>query len=167
MTPNQIVEQVKKDFEKAYSHFQDECKKLRTGRAHPSMIESLMVSAYGVPTPLLQLATITTPEAQQLQISPFDPSNVAKIADNQSAKRDPEVGDATPPLSLPKKPGAWDFSIPRIMDRPRCVLIIAFIPPIQADQAIPFQVDCSMFAKPFVVSHMVLPISMVFVSDHQ
>lgn len=81
MTPNQIVDQIKKDFEKAYSHFQDECKKLRTGRAHPSMIESLMVSAYGVPTPLLQLATITTPEAQQLQISPFDPSNVAKIAD--------------------------------------------------------------------------------------
>ncbi|MCB9804691.1 hypothetical protein H6769_03555 [Candidatus Peribacteria bacterium] len=93
--------------------------------------------------------------------------HVAKIADNQSAKRDPEVGDATPPLSLPKKPGAWDFSIPRIMDRPRCVLIIAFIPPIQADQAIPFQVDCSMFAKPFVVSHMVLPISTVFVRDHQ
>jgi len=81
MTPQQLVDNVKKDFDKAIAHFQDECKKLRTGRAHPSMIESLMVAAYGVPTPMIQLATITTPEAQQLQISPFDPSNVSKIAD--------------------------------------------------------------------------------------
>jgi ribosome recycling factor len=81
MTPNQLVENTRKEFDKAYNHFQEECKKLRTGRAHPSMVESLMVEAYGVPTPLVQLATVTTPEPMQLQISPFDPSNVHKIAE--------------------------------------------------------------------------------------
>ena len=45
------------------------------------MVEGIMAEAYGVPTPLIQLATITTPEPMQLQISPFDPSNVTKIAD--------------------------------------------------------------------------------------
>ena len=81
MTPIQIIEAAKKEFEKAYEHFQDEAKKLRTGRAHPSMVEGVLAVAYGVPTPLIQLATITTPEPQQIQISPFDPSNVKSIAD--------------------------------------------------------------------------------------
>lgn len=81
MTPNQIVESAKKDFEKAVTHFQDECKKLRTGRAHPSMVEDVRAMAYGVPTPLIQLATITTPEAQLIQITPFDPSNLQAIAE--------------------------------------------------------------------------------------
>jgi ribosome recycling factor len=81
MTPNQLVDNAKKEFEKAFAHFQEECKKLRTGRAHPSMVEGVMAEAYGVPTPLIQLATITTPEPMQLQIAPFDPSNVSKIAD--------------------------------------------------------------------------------------
>jgi len=81
MTPNQLVENAKKDFDKAFDFFKDECKKLRTGRAHPSMVEGVMAIAYGVPTPLVQLATITTPEPMQIQISPFDPSNVSKIAE--------------------------------------------------------------------------------------
>ena len=81
MTPNQIVDAAKKEFDKAFTHFQEECKRLRTGRAHPSMVEALMVMAYGVPTPLIQLATISTPEPMQIQISPFDPSNVAKITE--------------------------------------------------------------------------------------
>jgi ribosome recycling factor len=81
MTPNQIVDSVKKELDKHFQHFQDECKKLRTGRAHPSMIEDVRAIAYGQPTPLLQLATITTPEAQLIQISPFDPSNLQAIAD--------------------------------------------------------------------------------------
>ena len=81
MTPQAVVEQVKKDSDRAFAHFQDECKKLRTGRAHPSMVEGLSVVCYGQPMPLIQLATITTPEAQTIQISPFDPSNLQAIAD--------------------------------------------------------------------------------------
>ncbi len=63
-----------------HDHFAGELTKLRTGRAHPSMVEDVMAEAYGVQTPLKQRATISTPEAQQILISPFDPSTVAGIS---------------------------------------------------------------------------------------
>ena len=72
----------------AFGHFQDELKKVRTGRAHAGMLDGVMVEAYGAKMPLNQVANITAPEAQMLLITPFDPSNVAAISaairDNQS-----------------------------------------------------------------------------------
>ena len=47
---------------------------VRAGRANPSVLDSVMVSYYGVDTPLKQLATISVPEARQLLIKPFDRS---------------------------------------------------------------------------------------------
>lgn len=79
MNDKEVLHQLDEDISKAKSHFEEELKKLRTGRAHPSMVEGVMVEAYGSPMPLLQLATITTPEAQLIQISPFDPSNIQTI----------------------------------------------------------------------------------------
>ena len=64
----------------ALEHFEEELKKVRTGRAHPSMLEGIKVEAYGMPTPLNQVANITAPEPQMLQVTPFDPSNVQPIA---------------------------------------------------------------------------------------
>lgn len=64
----------------ALEHFEDELKKVRTGRSHPSMLEGIRVEAYGVPTPLNQVANITAPEPQLLQVTPFDPSNLQAIA---------------------------------------------------------------------------------------
>lgn len=64
----------------ALEHLTSELKKIRTGRAHPSMLDGLKIEAYGVETPLHQVANITAPEAQLLQITPFDPSNIQKIA---------------------------------------------------------------------------------------
>jgi ribosome recycling factor len=52
---------------------------IRTGRASPALVERLMVEYYGVPTPLLQLATIAAPEPQLLTIRPFDPSALNTI----------------------------------------------------------------------------------------
>lgn len=65
----------------ALEHFEGELTKVRTGRAHPDMLSSVMVEAYGTPMPLNQVANVTTPEPQLLQISPFDPSNVKAIAE--------------------------------------------------------------------------------------
>ncbi|MDB5186905.1 MAG: frr, ribosome recycling factor [Candidatus Saccharibacteria bacterium] len=61
-------------------HFEEELRKVRTGRSHPSMLDGIKVDAYGVLTPLNQVANITAPEPQMLQITPFDPSNVQPIA---------------------------------------------------------------------------------------
>jgi ribosome recycling factor len=74
----------------AVTHFQDELKKLRTGRAHPSMLDGVIVTAYGTPMPIIQVATVSAPEAQLLQITPFDPGNIQAIS---SAIRDnPSLG---------------------------------------------------------------------------
>lgn len=64
----------------ALEHFEEELKKVRTGRSHPSMLDGIKVEAYGVPTPLNQVANITAPEPQLLQVTPFDPSTLQAVA---------------------------------------------------------------------------------------
>ena len=64
----------------AVEHLEEELKKVRTGRAHPSIIEGVTVEVYGAQMPLNQVANITAPEPQLLQITPFDPSNLQAIA---------------------------------------------------------------------------------------
>jgi ribosome recycling factor len=64
----------------ALMHFEDELKKVRTGRSHPSMLEGIQVEVYGQKMPLNQVANITAPEPQLLQVTPFDPSSVQPIA---------------------------------------------------------------------------------------
>ena len=63
----------------AIAHFEDEAKKIRTGRANPGMLEGVVVEAYGARMPLIQVATVTVPEPQLLQISPFDPTNLQAV----------------------------------------------------------------------------------------
>lgn len=70
----------KTKMQQAFAYFEDELKKIRTGRAHPAMLEGVMVSAYGSKMPLNQVATVIVAEAQLLQITPFDPSNIGAVA---------------------------------------------------------------------------------------
>ncbi len=89
--------QLTKDFEekslKAKSHFIEDLKKIRTGRAHSSMLDGVLVEAYGSKMPIIQVATISVPEAQLIQVTPFDPATlqaiVAAIRDNQSLGLNP------------------------------------------------------------------------------
>lgn len=52
---------------------------IRTGRAHPALVERLQVEYYGTPTPLIQLASISVPEPRSLLIRPFDASSLRAI----------------------------------------------------------------------------------------
>jgi ribosome recycling factor len=90
MNPNQLVDQSKTKLAQAVEHFQDELKKVRTGRAHPSMLDGLMVEAYGTQMPLIQVGTVTAPEGQLLQITPFDPGNLQAIA--AAIRNNPSLG---------------------------------------------------------------------------
>lgn len=90
MNPNQAVTDVKTKFDGAVQHYHEQLKSLRTGRASASMLDGVTVVAYGQPMPLNQVANVSAPEAQLLQITPFDPSNIQAIA---SAIRDnPSLG---------------------------------------------------------------------------
>lgn len=64
----------------AVDHLEEELKKVRTGRAHPSIIENVRVEVYGTMMPLNQVANVTAPEPQFLQVTPFDPANLQAIA---------------------------------------------------------------------------------------
>lgn len=93
MNPAQLVEQTRQKMQAAVGRFQEDLKTLRTGRAHPSMLDGVMVEAYGTKMPLIQAGSITAPEAQLLQITPFDPGNLAAISaairDNQQLGLNP------------------------------------------------------------------------------
>lgn len=62
------------------AHFEDQLKKLRTGRANVGMLENVQVEVYGQQMPLPHMSTITAVDAQMIQISPFDPSNLDAIS---------------------------------------------------------------------------------------
>lgn len=72
---NKTEEKMLKTLESLEKHFAS----VRAGRANPSSLDGIMVSYYGVDTPLKQLATISVPEARQLQIKPFDRSCLSAI----------------------------------------------------------------------------------------
>jgi len=78
-----MVEEVILDAEermsKALDHLREEMRGMRTGRAHPGLVESIRVDYYGTPTPLKQLANISVPEPDQLVIKPFDVSAMSDI----------------------------------------------------------------------------------------
>lgn len=52
---------------------------IRTGRASPSILDRVMVDYYGAQTPLNQMATITVPSAQQLNVEPYDKSMLGDV----------------------------------------------------------------------------------------
>ncbi len=60
----------------AIQSLEDDLAAIRTGRASPALVEKLPVEYYGMPTPLMQLASISIPEARVILIRPFDPSTL-------------------------------------------------------------------------------------------
>lgn len=78
-----MLEDLKKDaaarMAKCVQTFQADLKKLRTGRAHPSLVEHLKVDYYGSEVPLQQVASIAVEEGRTLVISPWEKSVVQAI----------------------------------------------------------------------------------------
>ena len=65
--------------ENAITNMQKRFTLIRAGRANPSILDDVVVSYYGVDTPLKQLANISIPEARQLMIKPYDKSCLSNI----------------------------------------------------------------------------------------
>lgn len=63
----------------ALEHLRNELKSIRTGRANPAMLDHVMVEVYGSPMRLKDIASITTPEARMLLVTPFDTKNASTI----------------------------------------------------------------------------------------
>src|SRR5437016_12875355 len=89
MTAEDILFDAEERMEKAATLFRDELRGLRTGRATPALVDSLRVEYYGSPTPLKQLAQISTPDPQQIVIRPFDQT---ALKDIEKAIRSSDLG---------------------------------------------------------------------------
>jgi ribosome recycling factor len=78
-----MLDDIKKDarerMTKCVQTFQADLKKLRTGRAHPSLIEHLKVDYYGTDTPLNQVANIAVEDGRTLVVSPWEKTMVQAI----------------------------------------------------------------------------------------
>ena len=79
MPLDDILMDCEEQMEKALTHLNHELRGVRTGRASPALVENLMVDYYGTPTSLKSIAVINVPEATQLMIKPFNPSDIKAI----------------------------------------------------------------------------------------
>ena len=86
---DEILGDLKTSIQKSQEAFKRELSKLRTGRAHAGMLDSIRVDYYGSPTPLNQLATINVPEPRMLTVRPWDKGAV-KLVDK--ALRESDLG---------------------------------------------------------------------------
>lgn len=71
---NEIKQDAQTRMEKSVEAFKSHISKIRTGRAHPSLLEGIQVEYYGSATPLRQLANIVTEDSRTLAITVFDRS---------------------------------------------------------------------------------------------
>ena len=75
---------------KAVEVAKDDFATVRTGRANPQLFQKIMVSYYGTPTPLAQLASLANPEARTLVVTPYDKSALKDI--EQAIRDTPNLG---------------------------------------------------------------------------
>ena len=76
---NEIIADAEERMQKSVVSLEDALKKIRTGRAHPSILDSVMVSYYGTDTPLNQLANVNVEEGRSLLISPWEKPMLGEI----------------------------------------------------------------------------------------
>src|SRR5574338_133507 len=75
----EIYQEAETRMKGAIQALEEDLSGIRTGRAHPALVEKLSVEYYGQPTPLQQLASISVPEPRSLLIRPFDASALRAI----------------------------------------------------------------------------------------
>jgi ribosome recycling factor len=74
-----IMKDAENRMKSALQTLEEDLSGIRTGRATPALVEKLPIDYYGTSTPLMQLASISVPEARALLIKPFDPSTLKTI----------------------------------------------------------------------------------------
>jgi len=76
---NNVQKESKERMTKTIKSLEDDLTKLRTTRAHPSLLDGVMVSYYGNPTPLTQVASVIVEGAMMLVVKPYEKKMVPEI----------------------------------------------------------------------------------------
>ncbi len=79
MPTKEIISETESKMKKALEILHNELKTVRSGRASTGLVENIKADFYGTPTPLKQMATLATPQADMIVIKPFDPGSVREI----------------------------------------------------------------------------------------
>ncbi len=108
MPTQKIIAEHESSMKKAVEFLQTELRSVRTGRASAGLVENLSVEYYGSPTPLKQMATIATPDADMIIIKPFDPASlkdIEKAIKNSDLSLAPMLDGKVVRLSVPPLSG--------------------------------------------------------------
>jgi ribosome recycling factor len=79
MPTKEIISETESKMKKALEILHDELKAVRSGRASTGLVENIKADFYGTSTPLKQMATLATPQADMIVIKPFDPGSIREI----------------------------------------------------------------------------------------
>ncbi len=79
MSVKETVSDTESKMAKALEILHDDLKAVRSGRASTGLVENIKADFYGTPTPLKQMATLATPQADMIVIKPFDPASIKEI----------------------------------------------------------------------------------------
>ncbi len=108
MPTQKIIAEHESSMKKAVEFLQTELRSVRTGRASAGLVENLSVEYYGSPTPLKQMATIATPDADMIIVKPFDPASlkdIEKAIKNSDLSLAPMLDGKVVRLSVPPLSG--------------------------------------------------------------
>ncbi|OGF28066.1 ribosome recycling factor [Candidatus Falkowbacteria bacterium RIFOXYB2_FULL_34_18] len=112
---NQYIEAKKGEFEKTIEFFKKEIGSLRTGRANPNIFDAVVVSAYGVRTPLNGVAAINVADGQSITIAPWDKNIIKEI---EKAIIEADLG-----VSVVNEGGQIRVTVPRMTEENRKDLV--------------------------------------------
>lgn len=102
---NEIYSDLKNSNDKSLAHLENELVKIRAGKASPSMLHSVMVDYYGSPTPIQQVANISTMDAKTITVQPWEKdmlNEVAKGIINANLGLNPQNNGETLIISVPQ-----------------------------------------------------------------
>lgn len=86
---DQIISDVKPKMKSSIDNMISELQKIRTGRANAGILDEVRASYYGSPTPIREMASVTTPESNVIAIKPWDKGTLAAI---ETAIRASDIG---------------------------------------------------------------------------
>ena len=118
MEPSEVKKETEERMQKTFQYIQDKVKKMRTGSAHSSLLEGVVVSTYGSEQELKHIASISCPDMRSLVISPWDQNTLKDI---ESALIKSDLGMA------PQRDGkVIRLRVPELTEERRQELIRAF-----------------------------------------
>lgn len=114
-----LIESQRSQFNAVIELAKKELGAIRTGRANPMLLDNVQVEAYGVRTPLKQLASISVPEPSCLQIEPWDKSIIKEVEKSLIEARlglNPSIGGTSIRLSMPPMTAETRTEITRLVN---------------------------------------------------